>query len=80
MNVDSIKVELIDWIAGLNDQSSINKILTLKKKLNNKSKTTAGSDLFGSGKHLIEYIADDFNEPLEQSLLSLRSYKNLKGL
>jgi hypothetical protein len=63
MNIDTIKVELIDWIAQLNDQHSINKILTLKKKLSTSRKTD--SKIFGSGKHLVEYIADDFNDPLD---------------
>lgn len=31
MNIDTIKIELIDWIAQLNDQQSINKILLLNK-------------------------------------------------
>jgi hypothetical protein len=64
MNVDAIKVELIDWIARLNDQYSINKILALKKKLNTKAKPV--SKIFGSGKHLVEYIGDNFNEPLDE--------------
>lgn len=63
MNIDTIKVELIDWIARLNDQHSINKILTLKKKLSKKKES--GSKIFGSGKHLVEYIADNFNDPLD---------------
>ena len=66
MNIDTIKVELIDWIARLNDQYSINKLLTLKKKLSTKTKAQADSKIFGSGKHLVEFIADDFNEPLDQ--------------
>ncbi len=66
MNVDTIKVELIDWIARLNDQYSINKILTLKERLSTKTKMKSDSKIFGSGKHLVEYIADDFNEPLDQ--------------
>lgn len=64
MNVDTIKVELIHWIAKLNDQNLINKILSLKKELSTTSKTE--SEIFGSGKHLIEYISDDFNEPLDE--------------
>jgi hypothetical protein len=63
MNIDTIKVELIDWIAQLNDQHSINKILTLKKKLSTSRKSD--SKIFGSGKHLVEHIADDFNDPLD---------------
>ena len=71
MNVDTIKVELIHWIARLNDQYSINKILTLKKKLSTTDKSN--SKIFGSGKHLIEYISDDFNKPLDdlETLLTL---------
>ena len=62
MNADTVKVELIDWIARLSDQYSINKILSLKKELS--VKTKSDSKIFGSGKHLIEYISDDFNEPI----------------
>ena len=64
MNVDTIKIELIHWIAKISDQYSINKILALKKELSTTDKTD--SKIFGSGKHLIEYISDDFNEPLDE--------------
>ncbi len=62
MNADTVKIELIDWIAKLNDQYSISKILSLKKELSVTSKTK--SKIFGSGKHLIGFISDDFNEPV----------------
>ena len=65
MNVDAKKVELIDWIAKLNDQVSIDKVLTLKKKLSDKKDKKSNKEIFGSGKHLVEYISDDFNEPLD---------------
>jgi hypothetical protein len=64
MNVDSVKIELIDWIARLKDPSSIHKVLTLKKKLSTKKHSE--KKIFGSGKHLIEYISDDFNAPLDE--------------
>lgn len=64
MNIDSIKIELIDWIAQLNDQHSIQKLLSVKNQLS-PSKNKSESKVFGSGKHLIEYVADDFNEPLD---------------
>ncbi|WP_373496844.1 hypothetical protein [Aquiflexum sp.] len=64
MNIDTIKVELIDWIASLNDQKALNNILEMKEKLSLK-KEKSDSKIFGSGKHLVEYIADDFNEPLD---------------
>ncbi|RLD52112.1 MAG: type II toxin-antitoxin system prevent-host-death family antitoxin [Bacteroidetes bacterium] len=63
MNADTVKIELIDWIARLNDQYSINKIVSLKKDLS--AKINSDPKIFGSGKHLIEYISDDFNEPID---------------
>lgn len=64
MNIDTIKVELIDWIAQLNDQQAINKLLSLKNKLTTQ-KSTPDSKIYGSGKHLIDYVAEDFNKPLD---------------
>jgi hypothetical protein len=63
MNSDSIKIELIDWIAQLNDQNILSELLTFKKKLSIENQSTR--PIFGSGKHLVEYIADDFDEPLD---------------
>ena len=64
MNVDTVKIELINWISGLNDPQSISKLLTLKKQM---SKTiTHDRKIFGSGKHLIGKIADDFIAPLDE--------------
>ena len=34
MNLDTIKVELIDWIAQTNDERAINKLVSLKNELN----------------------------------------------
>lgn len=64
MNLDSVKLELIDWIAQLKDQEALQKLLSIKNK-RKPSKTRSNSEIFGSGKHLIESIADDFNEPLD---------------
>lgn len=64
MNIDSLKIELIDWIAQLNDQYSLEKISTLKKSLRARKKPPK-TKIFGSGKFLVEYISDDFNAPLE---------------
>jgi hypothetical protein len=63
MNVDSLKVELIDWIAKLNDNAAIERIISLKKELTHTGKKK--TRVFGSGKHLISFIANDFNEPLD---------------
>ena len=63
MNVDSLKLELIAWIAKLNDSASIERIISLKKELTNPG--LKKTRIYGSGKHLISFIADDFNEPLD---------------
>lgn len=59
------KEELIDWINQLNDEQTINRLLKLKKEASKSKMKEAGSLTFGSGKHLIKYVADDFNEPLD---------------
>ncbi len=64
MNIDSIKVELINWIAQLNDHETIHSLLSLKKKTK-PAKIASDSKIFGSGKHLVEFISDDFNAPLD---------------
>jgi hypothetical protein len=63
MNVDSLKVELIDWIATLNDNAAIERIISLKKELTHTG--LKKTRIFGSGKHLISFIANDFNEPID---------------
>lgn len=57
-------MELINWISKLKDQASIGKLLNLKKKLS-VSKKSGDNKIFGSGKHLIKYISEDFNDPLD---------------
>ena len=64
MNLDTTKVELIDWIAQTNDARAINKLVSLKNELNTQ-KDNPKSKIYGSGKHLIDYVAEDFNEPLD---------------
>ncbi|MEA1972001.1 MAG: hypothetical protein U9N34_01690 [Candidatus Cloacimonadota bacterium] len=63
MNTDTVKLELIDWIARLSDQYSINKLISLKEELSVSTKSK--KEIFGSGKNLIEFISDDFNEPID---------------
>jgi len=63
MNVDTVKIELINWISGLSDPQSITKLLNLKKQLN--EPVLHERRIFGSGKHLIGKIAEDFKAPLE---------------
>lgn len=64
MNIDTIKIELIDWIAQLNDKEAIGKLMSLKNKLITQN-SKPSSKIFGSGRHLIDYVAEDFNEPLD---------------
>ena len=59
------KEELIDWILQLNDEQTINRLLKLKKEVAKTKKQETSSKIYGSGKHLIKYVADDFNDPLD---------------
>jgi len=49
----------------LDDEQTINRLLKLKKEAGKTRKTKSGSRIYGSGKHLIKYVADDFNEALD---------------
>jgi hypothetical protein len=62
MDMETQKSELIDWIVQLNDPEIISKILSLKKRVEEKESRVR---TFGSGRHFISYVADDFNEPLD---------------
>lgn len=64
MKIEIAKSELINWIAQLDDRQSLAKLLEVKKKSEGNRKYGAPK-LLGSGKHLIEFISDDFTEPLE---------------
>ena len=47
-------------------QQAINNLLSLKNELNaQKDDSNSNSKIYGSGKHLIDYVAEDFNEPLD---------------
>jgi hypothetical protein len=63
MYVDSAKIEIINWITRLKDPLLIGKLLELKNK---GADGKTGKKIYGSGKHLIEFIAEDFNEPLDE--------------
>jgi hypothetical protein len=62
MNVDTVKIELIDWITSLKDPTLIHRLLEFKKSV---AISKSNKKVYGSGKRLIGYIADDFNEPLD---------------
>lgn len=64
MNIDTQKIELIDWIAKLQDQQIIESILHLKER--SASRQERKKKVFGSGKDIVEYLSEDFNDPLEE--------------
>jgi hypothetical protein len=57
MDIQAMKIELIQWITMLDDKNLIQQIKSIKDHEIVKNKRQ-----FGSGKHLISKIADDFNE------------------
>ncbi|MEM7548607.1 MAG: type II toxin-antitoxin system prevent-host-death family antitoxin [Bacteroidota bacterium] len=61
MDIQSTKIELINWITKVNDIQIIKALKSIKD-----DKAGHGKRQFGSGKHLISKIADDFNAPLDQ--------------
>lgn len=56
------KSEILNWIQKLKDSELIHKIFLLKKETESKN---VGKRKFGSGKHIFTYIADDFDEPMD---------------
>ena len=54
------KSELIQWIDKINDQKTIEKLISFKEESLEKTERK-----FGDGKYLISYIADDFNDPID---------------
>ena len=64
MNVDAQKLEIIEWVSRLKNDQIIREILKLREKEIEQTEKHPVRK-FGSGKHIFTYIADDFNEPLE---------------
>lgn len=60
--IDIEKSEIIDWIQKLKDSELVHKIFILKKETEAKKGTNRKA---GDGKYLIEYIAEDFNDPID---------------
>lgn len=72
MNVDTRKVELINWIVKLNDQHAI-KIPAFKIKQSARCKKS-DTDIIGLLKHLIEYTADKFNDTCDLKEYQKKNY------
>jgi hypothetical protein len=69
MNIELEKSEIVSWVQKLKDIDLIQKIKLLKKEF---EKSHPGDPSFnpsirkfGSGRHLVTYVADDFNEPID---------------
>jgi len=60
MTSENKKEQLIQWITQLDDSSTLQELINLKKKqvTNHKKRS------FGCGEGIFTYIAPDFNEPL----------------
>lgn len=63
MTLEAQKSEIIKWVSKLTDNEILDEILKLREK----EESSAEQPLrkFGSGKHIFTYVAEDFNEPLE---------------
>ena len=61
MNIQSLKLELIQWILLLQDLQILNEIQNIKEK---SVENTAAIQprKFGCGKGIFTYVADDFDE------------------
>lgn len=62
MDIEVEKSEVLKWIQKLKDGELIHKIFLLKKNAESKK---IGERKFGSGKHVFTFVADDFDEPLD---------------
>jgi hypothetical protein len=64
MNVDAQKLEIIGWVSRLKNSQIIQEIVKLMEK---ETEQTVEKPVkkYGSGKHVFTYVAEDFNEPLE---------------
>ena len=61
MNIQSLKLELIQWILSSQDIQLLNKIHNIKEKSGENSSAIQPRK-FGCGKGIFTYVADDFDE------------------
>jgi hypothetical protein len=64
MNVNAQKLELIEWILKLGDAGAIREIMKIKEIASHR-KPQMNTRKFGGGKHIFTYVAEDFDEPLD---------------
>ena len=60
MNIQSLKLELIQWILLLQDIQLLNEIQNIKEK-SIQNTATIQPRKFGCGKGIFTYVADDFD-------------------
>ena len=60
MNIETLKLELIQWILLLQDTQLLNEIQNIKEKSGENS-TAIQHREFGCGKGIFTYVADDFD-------------------
>jgi hypothetical protein len=65
MNIDVEKSEILNWVQKLQDSELIHKVLLLKKESEKAKTIISAKRKAGDGKYLIEYIAEDFNDPID---------------
>jgi hypothetical protein len=58
MNVEAQKLEIIEWVLKLQDDRTLQEVLKVK---NTYPTQKVGSRRLGCGKHIISYVADDFD-------------------
>ena len=63
MNEQAQKLDLIRWIADLDDAQVLHQLAEIKEQARPNSSPVMRK--FGDGKHIFTYVAEDFNEPLD---------------
>lgn len=63
MNEQAQKLDLIRWIAGLDDTQVLHQLTEIKERA--RPEAPGFKRKFGDGKHVFTYVSDDFNEPLD---------------
>ncbi len=65
MKIEVEKSEILSWIQRLKDTELIHKVFLLKKESEKNVAVVNSKRKAGDGKYLIEYIAEDFNDPID---------------
>ncbi len=60
MNVEAQKLEIIDWVLKLKDDSTLKEVIKVK---NTPFRKKQGTRKFGGGKNIFTYVAEDFDAP-----------------